>query len=92
MPTSTVTRKTNSHRANRHHKMVMKLCLFLAARPRRNSSPRFRWSNRLSRSTDRGISKGGEPSSPTFSRTLPSIGTMTFVASMQLSPVLPRGG
>ena len=72
--------------------MVTKLCLFLAARRRRSSSPCLRWSKLLSRSTDRGISKAGEPSSPTFSRTLPLIGTMTFVASRQLSPVLPRGG
>ena len=72
--------------------MVTRLCLFLAARRRRSSSPLIRWSNRLSRSTVRGISKLGEPSSPTPSRTFPSIGTRTFVASRQLSPVLPCGG
>ena len=92
MPVRTVSRKKNIHRANRHQKMVTKLCLFLAARPRRNPSPCFRWSKLLSRSTDLGISKAGEPSSPTFSRTGPLIGTMTFVASRQLSRVLPRGG
>ena len=83
---------TKNHRANRHHRMVTKLCLFLAARRRRNSSPCFRWSKLLSRSTERGISKAGEPSSPTLSRTFPLIGTMTFVASRQLSPVLPLDG
>ena len=72
--------------------MVARLCLFLAARRRRNSSPVFRWSNLLSRWTERGISKQGEPRSPTFSRIFPSIGTMTFVASRQLSPVLPPAG
>ena len=45
-----------------------------------------------SRSTVRGISKLGEPSRPTPSRTGPSIGTMTFVASRQLSPVRPCAG
>ena len=87
-----MSRKTKNHRANKHHKMVTKLCLFLAASRRRSPSPCFRWSKLLSRSTDRGISKAGEPSSPTFSRTLPLIGTMTFVASRQLSRVLPLEG
>ena len=72
--------------------MVTRLCLFLAARRRRSSSSLFRSSNLLSRSTVRGISKLGEPSRPTPSRTFPSIGTMTFVASRQLSPVLPCEG
>ena len=72
--------------------MVTMLCRFLARRRRRSSSPRLPWSNPLSRSTVRGISKLGEPSSPTSSRTLPSIGTMTFVASRQLSPVLLCAG
>ncbi len=45
-----------------------------------------------SRITDRGISNGGEPSSPTPSRTGPSSGTITLVASRQLSPVLPPEG
>ena len=52
----------------------------------------FRSSKARSRCTERGISKGGEPSSPTSSRTGPSIGTMTFVASRQLSPVAAAGG
>ena len=43
MPMSTVSRKTNIHRAKRHHKMVTKLCLFLPARPRRNSLPLLQW-------------------------------------------------
>ena len=69
--------------------MVTRLCLFLAARRRRSPlRVAARWSNVLSRSTVRGISKLGEPSSPTFSRTLPSMGTSTFVPSRQLSPTL----
>ena len=36
--------------------------------------------------------EGWEPSNPTFSRTFPLIGTMTFVASRQLSRVLPLDG
>ena len=72
--------------------MVRMLYRFFAARRRRSWSPVRRWSNRLSRSTDRGISKHGEPSRPTPSRIFPSSGTITFVASRQLSPVLPPGG
>ena len=72
--------------------MVTVLCRYLAARRRRSWSPLVRWSNRLSRWTVRGISKLGEPRSPTFSRTSPSIGIMTFVARRQLSPVLPCAG
>src|SRR5207245_1380456 len=55
----------------------------------RGSCPVRRWSNRLSRSTDRGISKQGEPSRPTPSRILPSSGIIAFVASRQLSQVRP---
>ena len=40
----------------------------------------------------RGISKAGEPSSPTFSRTGPSIGIMVLVPSSTFTPVLPFGG
>src|SRR2546427_3420305 len=54
--------------------MVRMLYRFFAASPRRSSTPVRRWSNRLSRSTDRGISKQGEPSRPTPSRILPSSG------------------
>ena len=71
--------------------MVPRLCLFLAAEPAAQSSALSR-SNLLSRSTERGISKAGEPSRPTPSRTFPSTGTMTLVASRQLSPVLPCEG
>ena len=46
----------------------------------------------LSRSTARGISKHGDPRSPTFSRTGPSIGIMTLVPSRQFAPVRPSGG
>ena len=45
-----------------------------------------------SRSTMRGISKHGEPSSPTFSRTGPSIGIMVLVPSRQFAPVRPSTG
>ncbi len=41
---------------------------------------------------DRGISKHGEPSSPTLARTGPSSGTMALVAIMQFSPVRPPAG
>ena len=36
--------------------------------------------------------EAGEPRSPTSSRISPSIGTMTFVANRQLSPVLAPAG
>ena len=42
--------------------------------------------------TERGISKQGEPSRPTPSRTGPVTGIMTLVASRQLSPVRPPAG
>jgi hypothetical protein len=38
------------------------------------------------------MTKLGEPSSPTFCRTGPSIGTMTFVASRTLPPTRDRAG
>ena len=72
--------------------METRLCLFLAARRRRIASPLARSLSLLSRSTVRGISKLGEPRSPTPSRTSPSIGTRTFVARRQLSPVLACEG
>ena len=72
--------------------MVCRLCRFLAASRRRTSSPVAIWTNVLSRSTVRGISKLGDPSRPTPSRTSPSIGTRTFVARRQLSPVRPCAG
>src|SRR5213594_3196094 len=81
-------RKTPSHRVSRNMPIVRRFNRFFAARPRRSASPVRRWSNRLSRSTERGISKGGEPSKPTPSRILPSIGTITLIASRQLSAVL----
>ena len=46
----------------------------------------------MSRAAARGISKAGEPSRPTFSRTGPSIGAITLVANMQLSPMREPGG
>jgi hypothetical protein len=52
----------------------------------------LRWSNWESRATERGISKGGEPSRPTFSRTGPSIGTITLVASRTFSPIFAAVG
>lgn len=72
--------------------MVAALCRFLAVRPVRSSSPVFMRSKLLSRWTDRGISKLGEPRRPTSSRILPSTGTMTLVASRQLAPVRPPAG
>ncbi len=45
-----------------------------------------------SRSTTRGISKAGEPRSPTFSRTGPSVGIMTLVASRQFAPTFAAAG
>ena len=72
--------------------MVRRLYRFFAARRRRSSSPVRRWSNRLSRSTDRGISKDGEPSRPTPSRICPSSGIIALVASRQFSPVRPPAG
>ena len=89
---TTVSTKAWNHRASRCSPRVTRLWRFLAARRRRRSSPLARWANLVSRSTVRGISKLGEPSSPTPSRTSPSIGTMTFVARRQLSPVLPCEG
>ena len=38
----------------------------------------------MSRAAARGISKAGEPSRPTFSRTGPSIGAITLVANMHV--------
>src|SRR5256885_2913474 len=61
-------RKTPSQRVSRKMPIVRRLNRFFAARPRRRASPVRRWSNRLTRSTERGISKGGEPSKPTPSR------------------------
>src|SRR5213076_1373840 len=78
-------RKTPSHRVDKKIPIVRRLNRFFAARPRRSASPVRRWSNRQSRSTDRGISKGGEPSKPTPSRTLPSRGTITFVPRRTMS-------
>ena len=54
--------------------MVTQVVPVLRGERRRSSSPSLRWSNRLSRSTERGISKQGEPSRPTPSRTSPSSG------------------
>src|SRR5205809_7382699 len=87
----TVIRKTPTHRVKRKIPMVRRLNRFFAARPRRSASPVRSWSYRLSRSTDRGISKGGEPSKPTPWRILPSSGTIAFTARRQLSAVLPPG-
>jgi hypothetical protein len=39
-----------------------------------------------------GISNGGDPRRPTFSRTGPSTGIMTLVPSRTLSPVRPPTG
>ena len=60
---------------SRNRPMVRRLCAFLA-RSAAQPAPLLRWSNRASRSTVRGISKQGEPSSPTPSRTGPSRGTI----------------
>ena len=72
--------------------MVPRLCRFFARSRRRNSSPVLRWSKRGSLVTERGISKHGEPSSPTLARTGPSRGTMALVAIKQFSPVRPPAG
>jgi hypothetical protein len=88
---TTVTSRMCSHRTSSRNAMVVTLCAFLAASLRCNSAG-LSSSSLLSRSTDRGISKAGEPSRPTPSRISPSIGTMTFVASRQLSPVRPWAG
>jgi hypothetical protein len=84
--------KESSQSTNRYRAIVTVLCLVFAARRCRSTSGRVRWSNRPSRWTDRGISKHGEPRSPTPVRTGPSTGTMAFVAIRQLSPArLPVG-
>jgi hypothetical protein len=66
--------------------MLRMLCRFFAGRSRFLASSIFSSSNWASRWTDRGISKGGEPSKPTFLRIVPSIGIITFVARRQFSP------
>ena len=89
---TTVSRNTYSQREARKKAMVRRLYQFLACSRPRSSSPVRRWSNRLSRSTERGISNGGEPSRPTPSRISPSSGIIAFVASRQLAPVRPPAG
>ena len=72
--------------------MVTALCRFLAVSAAPRAGSVLSWSNWWSRWTVRGISKQGEPSRPTPSRTGPATGIMTFVASRQLSPVRPPAG
>ena len=78
------------HRTSRAKAKVPRLCLFLAASRRRRSV--LSSSRLVSRRTERGISKLGEPSRPTPSRTFPSIGTMTLVAEQAVVARLPLGG
>ena len=72
--------------------MVAALCLFLALSRCRRRRLVLRWPNCWSEWTERGISKEGEPSRPTPSRTGPLTGIMTLVASRQSSPVRPPAG
>ena len=89
---SRVTTKACTQRTARNSPIVPRLCRFFARSRVRNSALVRRWSKRSSAVADRGISKQGEPSSPTLARTGPSSGTMALVAIMQFSPVRPPAG